>query len=103
MDLLTNTLLGSVPFTALAAVGIALLWKRRAVITALVAAGFCWTAFSYIVGALVGFYAIDGRGDFVAAMSRVGWTLPVTHWGIVLGLWVGSLSLLWDVLLRART
>jgi hypothetical protein len=47
-----------------------------------------------------------GRGrplgtHFADAANRVGWTLPATHWGTVVGIWVGSLSLLWHTLLQA--
>lgn len=96
-----HTTVAFVPFIALAVVGIALLCQHRTIVTALIALGFCSVALSYIAGMLVGFYAFGGRADFVTAMNRVGWTLPVTHWGIVVGLWVGSLSLLWHMILRA--
>jgi hypothetical protein len=99
---MTHTLVPFVPFIALAVVGIALLCQHRTVATALIALGFSLVALSYITGMLVGFYAFGGRSDFGVAMNRVGWTLPVTHWGIVVGLWMGSLSLLWHTFLRAR-
>ena len=101
MEYMTQTLVAFVPFIALAVVGIALLWRHRTVVTALIASGFSLVALSNIIGTLVGFYAFGGRDDFGTAMNRVGWTLPVTHWGIVVGLWVGSLSLLWHTFLRA--
>jgi hypothetical protein len=90
-----------VPFVALAAVGIALVWQHRTVATALIALGFCSVALSHIASMLVGFYAFSGPGNFADAANRVGWTLPATHWGIVVGIWVGSLSLLWHTLLQA--
>jgi hypothetical protein len=105
MEFVMHTAVALVPFIALAVVGVALLWQHRTIVTALIALGFCSVALSHITGTLVGFYAFGGRGDFVTAMNRFGWTLPVTHWGIVVGLWVGSLSLLWHTFLQvlART
>jgi hypothetical protein len=90
-----------VPFVVLAAVGIILVWKHRTIATALVALGFSSVALSHIAGTVVGLYEFSGAGDFAAAANRVGWTLPVTHWGIVVGIWVGSLSLLWHTFLQA--
>ena len=101
MEFMMHTTVAIVPFIELAVVGIALLRQHRTIVTALIALGFCSVALSHITGTLVGFYAFWGRGDFVTAMNRVGWTLPVTHWGIVVGLWVGSLSLLWHTFLQA--
>jgi hypothetical protein len=100
MNYLAHTLVPIVPFTALAIVSIALLLRHRTLTTALMALGFCSVALSHITGALVGFYAYDGRGDFVNAMDRYAWTLPVTYGGIVGGLWIGSLSLLWHTLVQ---
>jgi len=102
VEYMTHTLVAFVPFFALAVVGIALLRQHRTVVTALIALGFSLLALCYITGMLVGFYAFGGRSDFRTPMNRVGWTLPVTHWGIVVGLWVGSLSLLWHTFLRVR-
>jgi hypothetical protein len=90
-----------VPFVVLAAVGIMLVRQHRTLATALTALGFSSAALSHIAGTLVGLYEFSGAGDFAAAANRVGWTLPVTHWGIVIGIWVGSLSLLWHTFLQA--
>jgi hypothetical protein len=99
---LAHALLTVAPFVALAAVGIVLVWRYRTFTTALIALGFSTAALSHIAGNAVGFYAFSGPGDFAAAANRLGWTLPATHWGIVAGIWVGSLSLLWHTLLQAR-
>jgi hypothetical protein len=101
VNYMMHTSVAIVPFIALAVVGIALVWRHRTIVTALIALGFCSVALSHIIGALVGFYAFGGSSDFATAMNRIGWTLPVTHWGIVVGLWVGSLSLLWHTFLQA--
>ena len=101
MKYMMHTSVAFVPFIVLAVVGIALLRRHRKIVTALIALGFCSVAFSYITGMLVGLYALGGHGDFVTGMDRVGWTLPVTHWGIVVGLWVGSFSLLWHTFQQA--
>jgi hypothetical protein len=98
---LARTLLTVAPFVALAAVGIVLVLRHRTFPTALIALGFSSVALSQIASNFVGFYAFGGRGDFAAVANRVGWTLPATHWGIVAGLWVGSLGLLWHTLLQA--
>ena len=90
-----------VPFVALAAVGIALVWRHRTVAMALIALGFCSVALSHIASTLVGFHAFSGQGNFADVANRVGWMLPATHWGIVAGIWVGSLSLLWHTSLQA--
>lgn len=81
MEYMMHNLVAFVPFMALATVGIALLCQHRTVLTALIAFEIQLVALSYITNTLVGFYAFGGRGDFGAAMNRVGWTLPVTHWG----------------------
>jgi formate hydrogenlyase subunit 3/multisubunit Na+/H+ antiporter MnhD subunit len=90
-----------VPFVALAAVGLALVHRRRTIATALAALGFSLAAIGHVTGALVGYFAFDGTGNFASAAARFGWTFPVTHWGILSGVWVGSLSLLWYALREA--
>lgn len=101
MAYMVHALVIIVPFVALAAVGIALVRQHRTIATALIALGFCSVALSHIASTLVGFYAFSGHGNFADVANRVGWTLPVTHWGTVVGIWVGSLSLLWHTLLQA--
>jgi hypothetical protein len=98
---IVHTLAIIVPFVALAAAGIALVRQHRTIATALIALGFCSVALSHIVSTLVGFYVFSGQRNFADAANRVGWTLPATHWGTVVGIWVGSLSLLWHTLLQA--
>ena len=101
MAYLAHVLLAVAPFVALAAVGIVLVRRHRTLTTALIALGFGSAALSYIASNVVGFYAFSGRGDFAAVANRLGWMLPATHWGIVVGTWAGSLSLLWHTLLQA--
>ena len=98
MSYVAHSLLTVVPFVALAALGIILVWQHRTPATALAALGFSSVALIQIAGILVGILVFDGHGDFGAAATRFGWTFLVTHWGNVVGLWVGSLSLLWHTL-----
>jgi hypothetical protein len=86
------------PSIILAGVSLILLWRGRTIATVLSAMGFVAVALSQLIGTLVGFYWFDGQRDFAAATNRFGWTLPLTHWGVVLGLWGGSLGLLWHTL-----
>jgi hypothetical protein len=89
-----HSLLTVVPFVAMAALSIVLAWRHRTLATALAALGFSLVVLSHIASTLVGFLVFDGHGDFAAAATRFGWTLPLTHWCNVVGIWVGSLSLL---------
>ncbi len=43
---------------------------------------------------VMGYDSFDAKNDFLAATERLTWWLPITHWSIVLGIWIGSLSLL---------
>jgi hypothetical protein len=98
MSYAAHALITIVPFAALAAVSI-ILTRRHATLDALLAAlGFGSVVLSQLMAAFVGFYTYTVNGDPVAAFSRASWTLPVTRWGIVIGIWVGSLSLLWHTL-----
>ena len=89
------------PFVALGAVGIVLFVRQRTVATALAALGLSLAAAGHVLGSLVGYFAFDGTKNFAAAANRYGWTFPVTHWGVLLGIWIGSLSLLWYALREA--
>jgi hypothetical protein len=102
MAYFAHVLLTVVPFVAMAALGIILVWQHRTLATALAALGFSSVALSQIAGMFVGFFLFSGHGDFATAASRFGWTLPATHWGNVVGIWVGSLSLLWHTLRQAN-
>ena len=95
MSYVTHTLLIEVPFIALAALSIVLVHQHRSLVTALAAFGFSCVALSHIASMFLGLYAFALRGDLTAALHRFSWTLPVIYWGSVVGLWVGSLSLLW--------
>ena len=101
MAYIVHALVIIVPFVALAAVGIALVRQHHTIATGLIALGFCSVALSHIASTLVGFYAFGGHGNFADAANRVSWTLPATYWGTVVGIWVGSLSVLWHTLLQA--
>jgi nitrate reductase gamma subunit len=99
---LMHVLVMIVPFVVLAVVGIGLLWRYRSIPAALVALGFSSVALSHIVSAVVGYFSFT-PGDFVVEANRFGWILQVTHWGIVLGIWIGSLSLLWHTFTAPRS
>jgi hypothetical protein len=85
----------------MAAVGIILAWRWRTVATALAAVGFGSIAICNVLGALLGVYVFGRPDDVAAAASRLAWTIPVTHWGSLLGIWIGSLGLLWHTLTDA--
>src|ERR1700761_3469713 len=86
------------PIAALAAVGIVLVLRSRTLATALVALGFGSAALSHITSALVGYFSFSPC-DFVASAQRSAELLHVRYWGAILGLWCGSLVLLWHTLL----
>jgi len=86
-----------VPYLTLMAVGIVLFWRHRTLATALAALGFGAIGLSHTLGQAVGLY-ISTPDRFAAAIHQIGWTFPVTHWGSIAGIWVGSLGLLWHAL-----
>jgi hypothetical protein len=93
-----HVLLIEIPVVALAAVSIILAWQHRTLATALAALGFGSAALSHSLSAFVGFYTSTADSDPTAAFHLFSWTWPVIHWGSVVGLCVGSLSLLWHTL-----
>jgi hypothetical protein len=102
MQYLMHTLAMTIPIVALAVVGLVLLRRHRTIAAALAALGFSTAGVSQFVSALVGYLSFD-PGDFVVSAQRFGWILNVTHWGLGLGLWTGSLGLLWHTLRSPRS
>jgi hypothetical protein len=103
MEYLVTVLVNVMPFVALAAVGIILVWQHRTLATVLVALGFIACALSQIASNVLGFYAFfGGPEEFVAQINRLAWIPPLAHLGIVGGSWIGSLALLWHTTLQAQ-
>lgn len=96
-----HALLIVIPFVALAASSIILLWKHRTLLTVLAALGLGAAALSQILSALVGFYSFTAHNP-AASFQRFGWALPVIYWGSVGGLLLGSMSLFAHTLVGAR-
>jgi hypothetical protein len=102
MSYLMHTLAVIIPIVALAVVGLVLLQRHRTIAVALTALGFITAALSQFVSALVGYLSFD-PGDFVTSAQHFGSMLNATHWGLSLGLWTGSLGLLWHTLRSPRS
>jgi hypothetical protein len=97
-----HVFLHTVPYIALAALGIVLFKRHHTVATALVALGFGAVAVSNVAGALVSSefsYIYSLHGDLAGAVGRFhGWVWTTTYWSGTIGIWVASMSLLWHVL-----
>jgi hypothetical protein len=100
MEFTMHTAVAIVPFIALAVVGIALLWQHRSIVTVLIALGFCSVAYHWHSCGVLRIW----RTRRFRHSHESSWLDPVGdhHWGIVVGLWVGSLSILWHTLVQAR-
>jgi hypothetical protein len=100
MAYLTHSLGIIAPFVALTIVGFVLMRRHRTLVTCLIALGFSLVVLGHIMSIVMGYHSFDAKNDFLAATNRLTWWLPVTHWSIVLGIWIGSLSLLCHTLTK---
>ena len=97
--------LATVPYLALAAVGVILFRRERTLVTALIALGFATVAASHVLAAFVSYefsYAYKSGGTAALAVGRFpGWVYSATYWGNIVGPWVAAASLLWHTMWRA--
>ena len=94
MPPLAHAFLTEVPIFVLAAATLILAARHHSVATMLAALGFV----SVVLSDTLRIFAILHMDGDLTGPPRFSWAWPMIRWGSILGLWIGSLCLLWHTL-----